>query len=56
MGDSKIVNDKRDSGTKFTSPELCVPFAQTVNRSVFPCTAVNGKQSIFPFFKRVDGG
>ena len=28
---------KRDSGTKFTSPELCEPFTQTVNRPVYPC-------------------
>ena len=25
-----------DSWTKFTSPEICLPFAQTVNRSVCP--------------------
>ena len=30
------ANGKRDSGTKFTSPELCEPFTQTVNRPVRP--------------------
>ena len=30
------ANDKRDSGRKFISPEFCSPFAQTVNRPVFP--------------------
>ena len=33
---------KRNSGMKFTSPEFCLPFPQTVNRSVCPR---NGKQS-----------
>ena len=31
------TNGKRDSGTKFISPELCLPFAQTVNWPVCPC-------------------
>ena len=31
------TNGKRDSGTKFTSPEFCLPFAQTANRPVCPC-------------------
>ena len=35
-----------DSGTKFTSPEFRLPFAQTVNRTVCQC-CVNGKQAIF---------
>ena len=30
-------NGKRDSGTKFTSPEFCITFVQTVNRPVCPC-------------------
>ena len=32
-----MCNDKRDSGTKFTSPEFCAPFAQTVDRPARPC-------------------
>ena len=28
------TNGKRDSGTKLTSPELCEPFTQTVNRTI----------------------
>ena len=31
------TNSKHDSGTKLTSPEFCVPFAQTVDRLVCPC-------------------
>ena len=31
------TDDKRDRGAKFTSPEVCVPFALPVNRPVFPC-------------------
>ena len=30
------TNDKRDSGTKFTSSEFYVPIAQTVDRLVCP--------------------
>ena len=37
------TNGKRDSGMKFTSPEFCLPFAQTVSRSV---SHENGKQSV----------
>ena len=33
---SRSFFDKRDSGAKFTSPEFCVPFAQTVERPVCP--------------------
>ena len=40
------TNDKRDSETKFTSPEFCFPFAQTVNRSAH----VNGKQVVIQTF------
>ena len=36
------TNGKCDSGTKFISPEFCVPFVQTVNRLV--SVHVNGKQ------------
>ena len=32
-----FANEKHDSGMKFTCPEFCVPFAQTVNRPVCPC-------------------
>ena len=28
---------KCDSGTKFTNPEFCLPFTQTVNQPVCPC-------------------
>ena len=31
------TNGKRDSGTKLTSPEFCLPFTQTVNRAVCRC-------------------
>ena len=31
------ANGKRDSGMKFTTPEFCEPFAQTVDRLVCPC-------------------
>ena len=31
------TNGKRDSGAKFTSPELCEPFTHTMNRPVCPC-------------------
>ena len=31
------TNGKHDSGTKLTSPEFCVPFAQTVDRPVCSC-------------------
>ena len=32
-----FTNGKRDSGTKFTSLEFCLPSAQTVNGPVCPC-------------------
>ena len=32
-----FANEKHDSGMKFTCPEFCVPFAQTVNCPVCPC-------------------
>ena len=34
-----LCSGKRDSssGTRFTSPELCEPFTQTVNRPVYQC-------------------
>ena len=38
------LNGNRDSGTKFTSPEFCLPFSQTVDR---PFARVNSKQPLF---------
>ena len=35
----ELICTKRDSGTKFASPEFCVPFTQTVDR---PVCHVNG--------------
>ena len=35
---------KRDYRTKFTRPEFCLPFAQTVNRPFCPSTCIHGKQ------------
>ena len=35
---------KRDYLTKFTRPQFCLPFAQTVNRPFCPSTCIHGKQ------------
>ena len=35
--DIYVQNGKRDSETKFTISEFCVPFTRTVNRPVYPC-------------------
>ena len=39
-------NGKRDSGTKFTSLEFCLSFAQAVNRPV--CSSKGGNQPMSP--------
>ena len=31
------ANGERDSGKKFTSPEFCLPFAETLNQPDYPC-------------------
>ena len=35
--DKRGAKGERERGAKFTSPEVCVPFALSVNRPVFPC-------------------
>ena len=37
MSGIDFSNGKRDSGTKFTSPEFCITFVQPVNQPVCPC-------------------
>ena len=47
------TNSNRDSETKFTSPEFCLPFAQTIDR---PVCHVNGKQPKCPLFRVLSAG